>query len=45
MISNLESIAKTKILATLGPATKDVESIRNLINVGSGWCKIKLISR
>ena len=34
MISIPESIAKTKILATLGPATQDVQSIRNLIKVG-----------
>jgi pyruvate kinase len=34
MISNKESIAKTKILATLGPATQDVEAIRNLIKAG-----------
>ncbi|MFZ1519848.1 MAG: pyruvate kinase [Ignavibacteriaceae bacterium] len=34
MISNTESIAKTKILATLGPATQDVQSIRNLIKAG-----------
>ena len=34
MISNTESIAKTKILATLGPATQDVESIRKLIKAG-----------
>ena len=31
MISIPESIAKTKILATVGPATKDVEAIRALI--------------
>ena len=42
MISNLESIAKTKILATLGPATKDVESIRNLINVGVDGVRLNL---
>jgi pyruvate kinase len=34
MISNTESIAKTKILATLGPATQNVEAIRNLIKAG-----------
>ncbi len=34
MISNTDSIAKTKILATLGPATQDVQSIRNLIKAG-----------
>ena len=34
MISNPESIAKTKILATLGPATKDIETIQALIRCG-----------
>jgi len=42
MIANLESIAKTKILATLGPATKDVESIRNLINIGVDGVRLNL---
>jgi pyruvate kinase len=31
---NIDSIAKTKVLATLGPATQDVQSIRKLIQGG-----------
>ena len=34
MISNPESFAKTKILATLGPATEDVETIQALMAAG-----------
>ena len=34
MAENPDTFAKTKILATLGPATKDVEIIRKLINAG-----------
>lgn len=42
MISNTESVAKTKILATLGPATKDVNAIRRLINVGIDGVRLNL---
>ncbi len=42
MTLNTESIAKTKILATLGPATKDIESIRTLINVGVDGVRLNL---
>lgn len=34
MISNPAIFARTKILATIGPATKDLQSIKNLINSG-----------
>jgi pyruvate kinase len=42
MISNTESVAKTKILATLGPATKEVNAIRRLINVGIDGVRLNL---
>jgi len=42
MISNPESVAKTKILATLGPATKDVEAIRALILAGIDGVRLNL---
>ena len=42
MISNTESIAKTKILATLGPATKNVNVIRRLINIGIDGVRLNL---
>jgi len=42
MISNPESVAKTKILATLGPATKDVEAIRTLIHAGIDGVRLNL---
>ena len=42
MISNTEAIAKTKILATLGPATQDVESIRQLILKGIDGVRLNL---
>jgi pyruvate kinase len=37
-----ESIAKTKILATLGPATKDVDQIRQLILAGVDGVRLNL---
>ena len=42
MISVPESIAKTKILATVGPATKDVEAIRTLILTGIDGVRLNL---
>ena len=42
MISNPESVAKTKILATLGPATKEVEAIRKLILTGIDGVRLNL---
>ena len=42
MISNPESIAKTKILATLGPATKDIETIQALIVAGVDGVRLNL---
>jgi pyruvate kinase len=42
MNSKSESLAKTKILATLGPATKDVEAIRNLIRAGVDGVRLNL---
>jgi pyruvate kinase len=42
MISNTEAIAKTKILATLGPATHDVNSIRQLILKGIDGVRLNL---
>lgn len=42
MISNTEAIAKTKILATLGPATKDVEAIKKLILAGVDGVRLNL---
>lgn len=42
MISEVESIAKTKILVTLGPATQDVESIKKLINAGIDGVRLNL---
>lgn len=42
MISEIESIAKTKILVTLGPATQDVESIKKLINAGIDGVRLNL---
>jgi pyruvate kinase len=42
MISEVESIAKTKILVTLGPATQDVESIKKLIKVGIDGVRLNL---
>lgn len=42
MISNSESIAKTKILATLGPATQDVEAIKQLILAGVDGVRLNL---
>lgn len=42
IISNPESVAKTKILATLGPATKDVEAIRTLIHSGIDGVRLNL---
>ena len=37
-----ETIAKTKILATLGPATKDVDAIRKLIAAGIDGVRLNL---
>jgi pyruvate kinase len=37
-----DTIAKTKILATLGPATQDVESIRSLILAGVDGVRLNL---
>ena len=37
-----DSIAKTKILATLGPATQDVEAIRQLILAGVDGVRLNL---
>jgi len=42
MSSTTESTAKTKILVTLGPATQDVEAIRNLINAGIDGVRLNL---
>ncbi len=42
MISNPESAAKTKILATLGPATKEVNQIRELIRAGVDGVRLNL---
>lgn len=42
IISNPESVAKTKILATLGPATKDVEAIRDLILAGIDGVRLNM---
>lgn len=42
MISEVESIAKTKILVTLGPATQDVESIKKLIKAGIDGVRLNL---
>jgi pyruvate kinase len=42
MISIPDSIAKTKILATIGPATKDVEAIRSLILAGIDGVRLNL---
>ena len=42
MISNSESLAKTKILATLGPSTKSVEAIQALINAGVDGVRLNL---
>jgi pyruvate kinase len=42
MAEHAESFAKTKILATLGPATKDVAIIRALINVGIDAVRLNL---
>lgn len=42
MISEVESIAKTKILVTLGPATQDVKSIKKLINAGIDGVRLNL---
>lgn len=42
MISNNDSIAKTKILVTLGPATQSVESIRKLIKAGIDGVRLNL---
>jgi pyruvate kinase len=39
---NQDSIAKTKILATLGPATQSVESIRQLILAGIDGIRLNL---
>ncbi|MBE0551044.1 MAG: pyruvate kinase [Ignavibacterium sp.] len=39
---NQDSIAKTKILATLGPATQSVESIRQLILAGIDGVRLNL---
>ena len=40
--SNPNIIAKTKILATLGPATQSVESIRQLILAGIDGVRLNL---
>ncbi len=42
MILNTEAIAKTKILATLGPATKDVDAIKHLILSGVDGVRLNL---
>jgi|WetSurMetagenome_2_1015567.scaffolds.fasta_scaffold09992_2 pyruvate kinase len=42
IISKSESVAKTKILATLGPATKDVEAICTLIHAGIDGVRLNL---
>lgn len=42
MTTDIDSIAKTKILATLGPATKDVETIRKLIIAGIDGVRLNL---
>jgi pyruvate kinase len=42
MISNTKAIAKTKILATLGPATKNVEEIKKLILAGVDGVRLNL---
>lgn len=42
MISNTDSPAKTKILATLGPATSTVESIKSLIQAGVDGLRLNL---
>ncbi len=44
IVLNTESIAKTKILATVGPATQDVKAIRQLILAGVDGSKIKFIA-
>jgi Pyruvate kinase len=38
MAQNPDTLAKTKILATLGPATKDVTVLRELIKAGIDAC-------
>ena len=42
MILNTESVAKTKILATLGPATHDVDAIKQLILAGIDGVRLNL---
>jgi len=42
MISNHESTTKTKILATLGPATQDVKAIKQLILAGVDGVRLNL---
>jgi pyruvate kinase len=42
MAEHPESFAKTKILATLGPATKDVATIRELIKAGIDAVRLNL---
>lgn len=42
MKEQMESFAKTKILATLGPATQDVSTIRKLINAGIDAVRLNL---
>lgn len=42
MISNQEAIAKTKILATLGPSTQDVKEIKQLILAGVDGVRLNL---
>lgn len=42
MILDADSIAKTKILATLGPATKSVDEIRQLILAGIDGVRLNL---
>lgn len=42
MISNQESTAKTKILATLGPSTQDVKAIKQLILAGVDGVRLNL---
>jgi pyruvate kinase len=42
MAEHPDTFAKTKILATLGPATKDVETIRQLITAGIDAVRLNL---
>lgn len=42
MAEHPDTFAKTKILATLGPATKDIETIRQLITAGIDGVRLNL---